>query len=118
VVTALFEPGVRGSLLRYRIMAYIVGVGLIILVFIGMPLRYGAHQKIVVSIVGPMHGFLYIVYLAAALDLARRCRWSLWQLAGAIAAGFVPGLAFVVEHFVTRRVEADLAAADLDAGAA
>lgn len=99
-----------GALLRYRIMAFTVGVGLVVLVFVGMPLQFAAHDKAVVEVVGPFHGFLYIVYLATALDLARRGNWSLWQLAGAVAAGFVPGLAFVVEHFVTRRVRGQIAA--------
>ncbi len=96
--------GIDGALLRYRVMAFIVGVGLLILVFIGVPLQYGAGEPIVAQIVGPIHGFLYIVYLLAALDLARRARFSLWQLAGMVGAGFVPFLAFFVEHRVTIRV--------------
>lgn len=35
-------PGIRGALLRYRIMAYLVGVLLVVLVLIGMPLKYFA----------------------------------------------------------------------------
>jgi integral membrane protein len=96
--------GVDGALLRYRVMAFIVGVGLLILVFIGIPLQYGAGEPVVAQVVGPIHGFLYIVYLLAALDLARRARFTLWQLAGMVGAGFVPFLAFFVEHRVTQRV--------------
>lgn len=98
--------GVEGALRRYRIMAYTVGVGLLILVFVGVPLQYGADVPQVAEIVGPIHGFLYIVYLAAAFDLARRARFTIWQLAAMIGAGFVPGLAFVIERRVTRRVAA------------
>jgi integral membrane protein len=94
-----------GALLRYRIMAYIVGCGLIILVFIGIPLQYGANEPGVVSVVGPLHGFLYIVYLLAALDLARRARFSILQMAAMIGAGFLPFLAFIIERKVTSRVE-------------
>lgn len=110
MVTPSSSPraGTAGALLRYRIMAYTVGVGLAVLVFVGIPLQFGLHNKGVVEVVGPIHGFLYIVYLGAALDLARRGHWSLVQLAGAIAAGFVPGLAFVVERLVTKRVQAQL----------
>ena len=100
-----------GALLRYRLMAYTVGVMLMILVFIGVPLQYAASQKIVVEVVGPLHGFLYIVYLVAAFDLARRARLSLWQLVAMVAAGLVPTLAFFVERRVTRRVSQRLAAA-------
>jgi len=98
--------GIGGALLRYRVMAYTVGVGLAVLVFVGMPLQYWAHTKAVVAVVGPIHGFLYIVYLAAALDMARRCRFTLMQMAAMIGAGLVPLLAFVIEHVVTARVRA------------
>lgn len=96
--------GIAGALLRYRILAYVVGVGLAVLVFIGMPLQYLGHTKAVVAVVGPIHGFLYIVYLAAALDMARRCRFTLLQMAAMVGAGLVPLLAFVIEHVVTARV--------------
>jgi len=95
---------VRGALLRYRVMAYVVGTGLLILVFVGVPLQYGAGEPAVAQVVGPIHGFLYIVYLATALDLARRAQFRLLQLAAMVGAGFVPFLAFVVEHRVARRI--------------
>ncbi len=93
-------------------MAYIVGVGLLILVFIGVPLQYAANEPAVAQIVGPIHGFLYIVYLLAAVDLARRSRFTLLQMAAMIGAGFLPFLAFIIEHRVTLRVEGILAEAE------
>jgi integral membrane protein len=101
----LSDLGLAGALLRYRVMAYVVGVGLAILVFVGIPLQIAGH-KIVVELVGPFHGFLYIVYLIFALDLARRARFTVLQMAAMIGAGLLPGLAFVIERKVTARVEA------------
>jgi integral membrane protein len=95
---------VNGAILRYRVMAYTVGVGLIILVFIGIPLQYAANSPDVVKIVGPIHGALYIVYLLAAADLARRARFGLLQIAAMICAGFVPIVAFLVERQVVHRL--------------
>lgn len=100
--------GLRASLLRYRVMAYVVGIGLATLVFVGVPLQYGAGVPQVDQIVGPIHGFLYIVYLLMAVDLARRARFTLLQMAAMVGAGFVPLLAFVIEHRVTRRFEREL----------
>ncbi len=101
----------NAALTRYKVMAYIVGVGLLILVFIGVPLQYGAGLPQVAEIVGPIHGFLYIVYLLAALDLARRARFTLLQMIAMVAAGFLPFLAFIVERNVARRVETQMEAA-------
>jgi integral membrane protein len=97
-------PGLDGAIARYRIMAFVVGIGLLLLVFVGVPLQYGAGMPQVEEVVGTLHGFLYIVYLLCAVDLARRARFTLLQLAAMIGAGFLPFLAFVIEHRVMQRM--------------
>lgn len=99
----------KAALLRYRVMAYTVGVGLAILVFVGIPLQAAGYKQ-VVEIVGPIHGVLYIVYLVVALDLSRRARFSFLEMLAMVGAGLLPILAFVVEHYMTKRVRADMAA--------
>jgi len=94
----------RLSLVRYRAMAYVVGVGLLVLVCVGVPLQYAAGRPGVVAVVGPIHGLLYIVYLLTVADLARRFRLGLGPLVALVAAGFVPLLAFVVERRTSRRL--------------
>lgn len=91
----------QAAVLRYRIMAYVVGVGLLLLVVVAMPLKYFAHQPTMVAVVGTAHGFLYIVYLLCALDLAVRSRWSLVVTGMVLLAGTVPVLSFVVERHVS-----------------
>lgn len=88
-------------LLRYRVMAYVVGVLLVVLVFIGMPLKYIGGVPQVVAVVGTAHGFLYMVYLVTALELAIRRRWSIGKILVVFAAGLVPFLTFYVERRVT-----------------
>lgn len=94
------------ALTRYRVMAYVVGVWLIVLMFVGMPLKYFADQPAVVQIVGPVHGFLYIVYLVFALEMAIKRRYGLPRTALMLLAGVLPFLSFVVERIVTREVRA------------
>ncbi|HVA60425.1 MAG TPA: DUF3817 domain-containing protein [Mycobacteriales bacterium] len=98
------------ALTRYRVLAYVVGTGLVILVCVGVPLRYAGGNKIVVEIVGPLHGFLFIAYLLAAIDLAIRCRWHPVRALLVMAAGTVPFCSFLAERVVTRDVRARLAA--------
>ncbi len=91
--------------MRYRVLAYVVGVGLSLLVFVGVPLQYLAGSKVVVEIVGPIHGIFYILYLLSAVDLILfRCRWNVLALLPPVLAGLVPGVAFVVEHLTTKKV--------------
>ena len=109
------DPAKKSTLVRYRFMAYVVGVGLLVLVLVGVPLQYAAGEPAVVEVVGPIHGFLYVVYLVTVADLARRFRLGLGQVIALVAAGFLPFLAFVVERWTTRRIEGQ--AVDVSMGA-
>jgi integral membrane protein len=91
-----------GALIRFRAMAYVVGVLLIVLFFVAMPLKYLADSPALVAVVGPIHGFLYMVYLVVAFHLAMRQRWPLRQTALLLLAGTVPVMSFVAERWATR----------------
>jgi integral membrane protein len=95
--------GLRRALLGYRVMAYLVGVALLVLVLIGVPLQLAGHP-VVVRVAGPIHGALYLGYLAAAAHLARRASLPITDLGWAILAGLVPGLVFLVERRLVRRI--------------
>jgi integral membrane protein len=105
----------RALLVQYRVMAYTTAVLLIILVFVGVPLQLAAGQRVVVSVVGTMHGLLYIVYLIAAFRLTFKLRVPIWQTALVLLAGTVPFAAFFAERKMSRRFDAAQSRADLDA---
>ena len=92
------------ALLRYRVMAYVTGTVLMVNCLVSVPLQIAGHPQ-TVQIVGPIHGFLYLVYLFVAADLTRRMRWPVGPLLWVILAGLVPFAAFVVERRVTRLVQ-------------
>jgi len=95
---------VHGALTRYRIIAWIVGVVLIVLILIGMPLKYLGDNDAVVAGVGPAHGFLFMVYIAATFDLGRRVRWPLSRMLLVMLAGTIPFLSFYTERKVTAEI--------------
>jgi integral membrane protein len=105
--------GTRGALKRYQVMAFVVGIGLAILCFVGVPMQVVGNFKwpwtAVVTVVGPLHGAAYIVYLLTCLDLAGRARFKALQLLGMVCAGFLPLLAFYMERRVSARVNGLLA---------
>jgi len=110
VTAAPGDPrGLRAAFLRFRIMAYVVGVALLVLVFIGIPLQIWGDNANVVQVVGPIHGFLYIAYLVIGADLFRRAGWPIWRLWVVVVSGLIPFAAFVVEHRVARQVQEQLA---------
>jgi len=95
--------GVPAALLRYRILAYIVGTALCVLVFVGIPLQI-AGTDVVVAVAGATHGFLFIVYLLLIIDLTRRTRLPLVHMLLVMAAGLVPGATFYAEYRTRRWV--------------
>ena len=53
-------------------MAYITGVLIIVVCFVGIPLQVAAHNTFIVNDIGTVHGFLYIVYIVVAYMLAQK----------------------------------------------
>jgi integral membrane protein len=94
---------VRAAVLRYRVMAYVTGVVLIILCFVGIPLQIVANNETVVNDVGTLHGILYIIYLIFAYLLTRRLHLAIGPTLLVLLAGTIPVLTFVVERWLTRR---------------
>ncbi|NUO55272.1 MAG: DUF3817 domain-containing protein [Hamadaea sp.] len=85
---------------RYRVAAYVVGVMLLVLVLIAMPIKYFGDNSLPVQIIGPIHGWLFAIYLVITFDLARRTTWPLTRTLGVMIAGTIPFLSFVVERKV------------------
>ena len=90
-----------GALQRYRAIANVVGVVLVVFILIAVPLRYLGGEPWLSHTISPIHGFLYMVYLAATVDLSRRVGWSVRRTVGVMLAGTIPFLSFVVERRTT-----------------
>jgi integral membrane protein len=95
----------RAYVLRYRVMAYVTGVVLIVLCFVGIPLQIWGHNDVVASNVGTAHGILYIIYLVTAFQLSRKLGLPVASPATIILllAGTIPVLTFVVERWFTHK---------------
>lgn len=99
-------------------MAYIVGTFLIILVCVGVPLKYltttGTEPQqagqFITTYLGILHGYLYMIFLVMAALLARKARFPLGFTALILVLGTVPFLSFWGERKSTHRVRAQLAA--------
>ena len=105
VAPAASPAKLDAPLRRFRVLAYVVGVMLLALVT-AMGFKYLGDRPHGVEVIGPIHGFVYAVYLAIALDLALRAKWSIRGTLLVLVAGTVPFLSFVAERSVTRHVRA------------
>lgn len=106
----------RGALLRYRVLAWVTGVMLLVLC-VEMVLKYVVRAP--ESVMGAIewipfaHGWIYVVYLVTVFDLWSTLRWRLGRLVTMALAGVVPVMSFVLERRVHAQAQAriDTAAA-------
>jgi integral membrane protein len=101
---------VSGLFNFYRVLAFIVGVLLLVGTF-GSVLKYGFPEGGSLQQLGEdltwvwlVHGWIYMVYVVVAFVLTQRAGWPLSRFLLMMVAGLVPGLIFWVE----RRVAAQL----------
>jgi len=88
------------ALTAYRVMAYLTGVLLIVLLLVAMPMKYVGDDATLVHIFGPVHGWLYFGYVVATFVLASQLRWKLGRTLLVAVAGTVPFASFVAERSV------------------
>ncbi len=107
------------ALLRYRVLAWVTGIFLLLLtlhiVLQGFQAadtgefwfsNEGMSQIIPGSghIIPMVHGWLYLIYVIVAVDLWMRTRLPALGTVGVVLAGTVPVMSFVAERWVTGRV--------------
>ncbi|MFQ5518777.1 MAG: DUF3817 domain-containing protein [Mariprofundus sp.] len=66
----------------FRILSFIEGLSLIVLLFIAMPAKYQLDYDLV-AIAGPVHGVLWMAYLPMMEIVSRKENWpkSFWNVA-------------------------------------
>ncbi|WP_375479161.1 DUF3817 domain-containing protein [uncultured Jatrophihabitans sp.] len=94
-------------LTRYRVMAFVTGV-VLLLGTIALIVKYSSSTKLepLTGILWVAHGYLYLVYVIATAMLGFRLRWPLGRYVLVMLAGTIPTMSFVAEHYVTRAARA------------
>jgi integral membrane protein len=96
----------NGALLRFRVMAIICGVNLLLLILGYMPAKYifDALESNKWLIAIPIaHGYFYIVYILTALQLGVQRKMSLLSILWLTLAGTLPVASFIAERRMVRR---------------
>ena len=88
---------------RFRLIAFLEGLSLIILVFVGMPLKYFMEAPMMVEVIGPIHGGLFLLYVFIAIRVAIEAEWKFfWTTSMVLLASFVPFGTFYVDHKILK----------------
>ncbi|PFG42284.1 integral membrane protein [Isoptericola jiangsuensis] len=106
----------RGSLSRYRVMALITGVTLLVFC-VEMLIKYGVGAltdvdgvMVYLAWIPFAHGWIYVLYLITVLDLWAKMRWGYGRLTAMVFAGVVPVMSFVLEKKIHAEADVKLAA--------
>ena len=100
------EAQTFGVLTRFRLMAILCGVNLLLLIFGYMPAKHifhivDTHQWMVFIPIA--HGYLYIIYILTALQIGVQKKMSLLVILALIAAGTLPFASFIAERRIVKK---------------
>jgi integral membrane protein len=95
--------GQKAQLRRMRLVSVIEGSTLIVLFFIAVPLKHIAGYKIATTIIGPIHGVAFLLYVWTLLQTIAAMEWSRREIARMAVAAFVPFGAFFNERMLKNK---------------
>ncbi|MBL0911810.1 MAG: DUF3817 domain-containing protein [Bacteroidia bacterium] len=84
---------------RFRTIALIESLSFLFLLFVAMPLKYGAGMPLFVKYAGWAHGLLFILYFFMLIDVYISDRWPLKQAFLAGLASVLPFGCFIFERY-------------------
>jgi len=91
---------------QLRIVAFLEGISLLVLVFIGMPLKYWLSNPTMVKTMGPIHGVLFLLFVVSTIGVAVNQNWSFktttWKV---LLSSFIPFGTFYIDKKILREIK-------------
>ena len=86
------------KLIIFRFVAFLEGFSYIILLFVGVPIKYLNGDVTIVKTLGMPHGMLFIIYLALVIVLCFYHKWFKKHFILISLASVIPFGTFIVEY--------------------
>ena len=80
----------------FKITSFLEGVSYILLLFVGVPLKYLAENDVLVKSLGMPHGLLFLAYIVLALVIRSRMKWDTKTTFIVLIASLIPFGTFYV----------------------
>ena len=91
------------QLRRMRAVSLLEGTTLLLLLGVAVPLKHLAGIPVATSIMGPIHGIAFILYVWMLVQTVSMGGWTLAAATRMVLAAFIPFGAFVNERALARR---------------
>lgn len=90
---------------RLRLIAFLEGISLLVLVFVAVPLKYMAHDPSWVKAVGPVHGILFVLFVFSTFKVSLEQHWPFrrvtWKV---LLACFIPFGTFYIDAVILKKM--------------
>lgn len=97
---------VKTNVGRLRIIGFLEGLSLLILVFVAMPLKYAADNPAVTKFMGPLHGALFLLFVFNTLSVGVEQRWrfknTTWKV---LLACLIPFGTFYIDRKILKKIK-------------
>ena len=93
----------RSQLRRMRAVSLLEGATLVLLLGVAVPLKHLAGFPVATSIMGPIHGIAFVLYVWMLVQTLSLGGWTRAEAARMVLAAFIPFGAFVNERALARR---------------
>ncbi len=88
---------------RLRIIGFLEGISLLVLVFIAMPIKYIGDNPDLTSTLGRIHGALFLLFLFTTLSVAIEQNWKFKTLTWKVMlACIIPFGTFYIDYKILR----------------
>lgn len=91
---------------RLRIIAFLEGVSLLVLIFIAVPLKYIGHDQAMVKAMGPVHGALFLLFIVNTVSVGVEQKWRLKTTSKVLLACIIPFGTFYIDRKILREAKA------------
>jgi integral membrane protein len=92
---------------RLRVLAFLEGVSLLVLVGIAVPLKYGFHRPELAAIMGRVHGLLFLLFVINTISVGIEYGWKFrattWKV---LLACVIPFGTFYIDRKILRNYSA------------
>jgi integral membrane protein len=91
---------------RLRIIGYLEGISLLVLIFIAVPMKYYFGNPILSKLLGPIHGAIFLLFLFNSLSVGVEQNWKFktttWKI---IVACFIPFGTFYIDKRIFSKLK-------------
>ena len=96
----LFKSGIG----RLRIIAFLEGCSLLLLVFVAMPVKYMLDIPEATQAIGMIHGVLFLAFVASTLTISILQKWNFGRLFMVMASSVLPFGTFYIDKKILSKL--------------